>query len=217
LNLTVKDSGAGMSKDLLTRIFDPFFTTKPVNEGSGMGLSIVDGIIKNHAGSITVDSVVGQGSTFQIYLPISEEIEIESEKTPSERSLRGNESILFVDDEEQLAHAAERMLTLKGFVVTAETSSAKALSLFQANPEGFDLVITDQTMPELSGVELIAEMQKIKPNQLTILCTGYSAKVFKTEVEQLGIQEFCLKPLSLSQLVQTVRKVLDGAKEQHII
>ena len=216
LNLTVKDSGAGMSKDLLTRIFDPFFTTKPVNEGSGMGLSIVDGIIKNHAGSITVDSVVGQGSTFQIYLPISEEIEIESEKTPSERSLRGNESILFVDDEEQLAHAAERMLTLKGFVVTAETSSAKALSLFQANPEGFDLVITDQTMPELSGIELIAEMQKIKPNLLTILCTGYSAKVFKTEAEQLGIQEFCLKPLSLSQLVQTVRKVLDGAKEQHI-
>ncbi len=213
LNLTVKDNGTGMSNELLDRIFDPFFTTKPANEGSGMGLSIVHGIIKNHAGSITVDSVVGQGSTFQIYLPISDNIEIESKKTPAEKSPRGNERILFVDDEEQLVHATEQMLALQGFVVTAETSSVRALSLFQSNPEQFDLVITDQTMPELSGTELIAEMQKIKPDLLAILCTGYSAKVSETEAEQLGIHEFCLKPLSLSQLVQTVRKVLDGTKE----
>ncbi len=216
LNLTVKDNGMGMNKDLLDRIFDPFFTTKPVNKGSGMGLSIVHGIVKNHAGWITVDSVVGQGSTFQIYLPIIRKTEIEPKKLSIGQKSQGNERILFVDDEGSLVHAMKQMLAYQGFVVTGETSSAKALSLFQANPEQFDLVIIDQTMPELSGTELIVEMQKIKPDLLAIICTGHSAKVSVTEAKELGVQGFCLKPLNLAQLTQTVRKVLDGAKGQHI-
>ena len=212
LNLMIKDNGVGINKDTLKKIFDPFFTTKPVNEGSGMGLSIVHGIIENHSGFITVDSVAGQGSTFQIYLPIIEKAENKPKLFPAEKTPRGNERILFVDDEELLVQATTKILAHQGFHVTAETSSIKALSLFQTNPEQFDLVITDQTMPALSGTELIAEMRKIKPNLLSILCTGNSVEVSEVKAKELGIQAFCLKPLSLTQLAKTVRKVLDGTK-----
>lgn len=210
LNLTVKDNGAGISKDSLEKIFDPFFTTKAVGEGCGIGLSVINGIIKSHAGIITADSVVGQGSTFQIFLPINDKPEIKQEKIPAGKSHRKDERILFVDDEELLGHAMKQAFDHQGFVVTVETNSIRALTLFQNNPEEFDLVITDQTMPGLSGTELIVELLKIRPNLLTILCTGYSGKVSEYEAKKLGVREVCLKPLSLAQLAQTVRRVLDG-------
>lgn len=208
LKMSVRDTGMGMDKETQDRIFDPFYTTKEVDEGTGMGLSIVSGIVQSHGGMIMVDSEPGEGTTFQVFFPIVEE-EVTDEMEASEQLPRGNEKVLFVDDEEVLVEVGRAILERLGYQVTTRTSSKDAFETFKSDPEAFDLVITDQTMPYMSGAELATEIMKIRPGIPVVLCTGYSKKISEEMAKELGIKEFCLKPLESKQLAEIVRNVLD--------
>jgi PAS domain S-box-containing protein len=208
INLTVGDTGHGMPPDVLERIFDPFFTTKETGDGTGMGLSVVHGIIGSYGGVITDYSKPGQGSTFKVYLPI-----IERHKEPRaevEESIpTGCECILFVDDEPALANLGKQTLESLGYDVEIRTSSIEALKLFKNQPDRFDLVITDMTMPNMTGEDLAQELMRIKPNIPIILCTGFSAKIDDQKASAMGIRAFVLKPIVKQAIATTVRKVLD--------
>lgn len=210
--LSVQDTGCGMAAEMVDKIFDLFYTTKEEYQGAGMGLSTVQGIVAQHGGAIKVNSVPDQGTIFSIYFPIIDkavtEIPVNTEDLPG-----GTEKILFIDDNEMLATLGEQILSDAGYQVTVMTESPEAVKLFTANSEHFDLVVTDQTMPELSGQELIQELKQIKPDIRTILCTGYSSQINEVESQQQGIDAFCMKPLDLSKLLQTVRDVLDKKRE----
>jgi signal transduction histidine kinase/ActR/RegA family two-component response regulator len=208
IRLGVSDTGEGIKPAIIDKIFDPFFTTREVGQGTGMGLSVVHGIIESHGGFITVESKLAKGSTFFLFFPKTEEVPIEKmdikEPLPT-----GNERILFVDDEKALVETGRDMLEHLGYSVTAFTNSAEALEAFKSEPKGFDLVITDMTMPGLTGVELSLELLKLYPSIPIILCTGYSSLISKEDADKIGIREFCMKPLDISQLANTVRKVLN--------
>jgi len=209
--LTVTDTGRGMSPEVKERIFDPFFTTKKIGDGTGMGLSVVHGIVENHGGMITVDSAMNEGATFKVYFPIVDNSAVLiNDRGPL--LYKGKEHILFVDDEEPLVEMAVEMLQLYGYKVTSRTSSIRALSTFKDNPDSFDLVITDQTMPNLSGSELSAELLKIRPSIPIILCTGYSSKISDKIAKEIGIADYFLKPFDTEKLLRSVRKVLDKRK-----
>ncbi len=216
LKLTITDTGTGISAEILEKIFDPFFTTKPVGQGTGMGLSICNNIVKRHNGFMAVDSSPNNGSTFSAYFPIlvsaHESNQQQAQEEPTEKLPTGSERILLIDDEEPLAQALGDYLVGLGYSVTTQTDSLKALALFESNPEQFDLVISDQTMPGLTGLELSLEMLKIKPQLPIILCTGYSANITEEKAKQQGIKEFFIKPLALPTLAQTTRNFLDGGK-----
>lgn len=209
LRIAVTDTGCGMDKNTQDRIFDPFYTTKRLNEGTGVGLSTVQGIIDQHNGMLKVSSSVGQGSTFELFFPVvdtkSGDITDEQSETPPE----GHEKILLVDDEEMIIEIGSSLLNQLGYRVTATTSSAEALQLFTAEDNQFDLVMTDQTMPDMTGTELIAKLKQVDPGIRTILITGYSSKIDEPEAERLGIDAFCMKPLNLTELSKTTRQVLD--------
>jgi PAS domain S-box-containing protein len=211
--ITVADDGAGIAPEIMEKIFDPFFTTKGLAEGTGMGLAVVQGIIDSHHGFMTVHSTLGQGTTFELYLPTVAAryqprpiIPIAAAELP-----RGKEKILVVDDEEKLARIMSRILSEYGYQVTTLTSSSAALAQIKANPAEFDLVITDQSMPELSGTDLINEILKIRSDMPVVLCTGYSSMVNEEEATKIGISAFCMKPLDMDQLIKTTRRVLDSA------
>ena len=216
LKLTVTDTGVGMSPELIEKIYDPFFTTKPVGEGTGMGLSICHNIVKNHHGYLRVDSIPDQGSTFSAYFPITL-ANPDSEQKPVQEFMTddlstGNERILLIDDEESLAVSVGDFLEELGYSVTTQTDSQQALALFKSKPEHFDLVITDQTMPGLTGTELTLEILKLKPKLPIILCTGYSLSVSEEKAKQLGIKAFFTKPVDLPILAQKTRSILDRSK-----
>lgn len=197
-----------MDQGTLERIFDPYFTTKEKGVGTGMGLATVHGIIKSHRGAITVQSEPGKGSTFQALLPLVE-MEFEPAVEALELNPQGNERILFVDDEEPIVDLGKRMLGHLGYDVVALTSSMEALSVFREKPKQFDLVITDQTMPGLTGEMLTKEVMRIRPDIPVILCTGFSEHVSKEQAKDIGIRAFLMKPLLLKDISQTVRRVLD--------
>jgi two-component system, cell cycle sensor histidine kinase and response regulator CckA len=208
LRLSVKDSGEGMSRDILDRIFDPFFTTKRLGEGTGLGLSVVLGIIESHGGAITVKSELGKGSAFAVYLP--RVIEARAGVVGGEEEIpTGEERILFIDDEEALAEMGEEILANLGYEVITKTNGADALELLKADPHRFDLVITDQTMPELTGVELAKEILATRANMPIIMCTGFSHLVDAGKARAAGIRAFAMKPLTKREIAKTVRKVLD--------
>ena len=206
--LSVEDNGSGMTEETQKKIFDPFFTTKEVGKGTGMGLSTVYGIVMQYKGIIKVKSIVGQGTTFELYFPVVESQQLEIPAIVPDLP-RGNEKILFLDDDEMLTNVWSEMLTEYGYQVDTMTSSTETLKLFKANPDYFDLLITDQTMPDMTGQELIREILNIRPQLPTILCTGYSTKIDKGEAEEQGIKAFCEKPLDLAELLVTTRRVLD--------
>jgi PAS domain S-box-containing protein len=210
--LSVQDDGSGMPAETLDKIFDLFYTTKPVDEGTGVGLSTVQGIVKQHGGLIKVNSTLGEGSCFELYFPVTEQTQTTETASVNDDQPEGTESILFIDDDEMLANLGKEILTDKGYQVTSMTESTEALKLFSANPDSFKLVITDQTMPALCGKELIQKMLKIRPDMPTIICTGYSSKINEVEARQLGAGAFLMKPLDLPELLQTVRRVLDEKK-----
>jgi len=209
INLTISDTGCGMSAQVLDRIFDPFFTTKKTGEGAGMGLSVVHGIVRAMNGAISACSEPGQGSTFKVYLPVIEK-SVEPQVSDVEAVPTGNERILFIDDEPALAEVGKQTLETLGYGVTTRTSSTEALKLFKTRPDRFDLVITDMTMPNMTGDILAKELLRIRPEILVILCTGYSAKVNEQQAMALGIQAFVWKPVMRREIATTVRKVLDG-------
>jgi PAS domain S-box-containing protein len=208
LELTVSDTGHGIPAHIIDRIFDPFFTTKEKGEGTGMGLSVVHGVVGSYGGKIVVDSQVGKGSTFTVYLPTIERNEVPIPKA-GESIATGTERILFVDDETALVNIAKQMLESLGYKVAARTSSIEALELFKAKGESFDLVITDLTMPNLAGDELARELIRIKPELPVVLCTGYSTRINPKQAAAMGIRSFVSKPILKKDLAETIRKVLD--------
>lgn len=207
--LVVSDTGTGIGPDIIEKIFDPFFTTKEKGKGTGMGLSIIHGILMDYGGTITVESKLGEGSTFHVCFPVTESEEHPEEKE-SEDIPKGRERILFVDDEKLLAEMGKIMLERLGYQVTIFCSSLKALEAFKQNPGEFDLIITDQTMPELTGSDLSRMMLQIRSDIPIILCTGYSNLIDEDSAKAIGIKEFVLKPLPRDVIAKLVRKVLDA-------
>ena len=212
VRLTVGDTGHGMSPEIIERIFDPFFTTKK-GEGTGMGLSVVHGIVKSHGGTLTVDSIPGKGSVFKAFFPA-----IDSEGVPLNESadlmVTGTEHILFVDDEAFQADIAKQMLGRLGYRLTTRTSSVKALELFRNTPEEFDLVITDMTMPHMPGDVLARELISIRSDIPIIVCTGYSDRINADTAGEIGIRELVLKPVVMKDIAATIRRVLDEDNER---
>jgi len=207
--LTVADTGCGIDTAIMDRIFDPFFTTKPAGEGTGLGLSVVYGIAKAHGGEITVQSEPGKGSAFSVYFPrVQARVKPESE---SLKSLpKGSERILFVDDEAELVQMGRMMLETLGYEVTSFTNSVLACRAFVSHPDRFDLVITDMTMPVMTGAALSLEILKIRPGMPIILCTGHSEFINEKKAKETGIREFLMKPVFVKDLARVVREVLDG-------
>ncbi len=208
IRLTVKDTGCGMDKKTLTRIFDPFFTTKAPGEGTGLGLSVVHGIVKSHGGNIVVQSKPGIGTTFHIYLPVAELI-AKAQPETTEQFRGGTESILFIDDEAMIVDMFAMILKQFGYRVTTRSSGVEALELFRFKPDEFDLVITDQTMPKLTGSDLALELLRIRPDIPIILCTGFSHTITPEKARAMGIRAFVMKPVVGTELGRTIRQVLD--------
>jgi CheY-like chemotaxis protein/anti-sigma regulatory factor (Ser/Thr protein kinase) len=212
LELTVSDTGYGIGPDIIDKIFDPYFTTKGVGKGTGMGLAIIHGILADYGGNITVESQLGKGTIFHVLFPVVAN-EVAPEINEAEDILKGNEWILFVDDEELLAEMAKKMLEKLGYRVTVCYGGVEALAIFKNMPDAFDLVITDQTMPGLTGSELSMSLMQIRPDIPIILCTGYSNLIDEDSAKALGIKEFALKPLLKGTIATLIRKVLDEEKE----
>jgi len=207
VRLTVRDTGQGMPPDVVERIYDPFFTTKATGEGTGIGLSVVHGIVAKHGGTIKVESRVGAGTTFMIYLPcIPWDIVGE---VPAEETLpHGQGRLLLVDDEPMLVRLGYSVLTQLGYDVTAYTSSTSALAAFQEAPHHFDLVITDYTMPQMTGDVLTRALRRLRPDIPIILETGFSHTIDAEQAAALGIDAFLLKPWTVRELARTIQQVL---------
>jgi PAS domain S-box-containing protein len=207
VRLLVRDTGHGMDAAVMQRIFEPFFTTKGVGEGSGMGLAVVHGIITNHGGVIAVQSAPGQGTTLTIYLPRI--AEIAAEENPLPQALpHGSGYILFLDDERVIVRWGKEMLERLGYVVEAYTASDKALEAIREAPYRFDLVITDQTMPHMTGEKFVEELRQLRPDMPIILCTGFSHTMDAEKAHTMGIAAFCMKPLVAHDLVDTIQRVM---------
>jgi len=208
IQLVVSDTGIGMTPDVMKRVFDPFFTTREVGKGTGMGLAVVYGIVKDLGGKITVESYPGKGSTFRVFLPMIRTVM----DVASERAIdipKGKEKILFVDDEEMLVEWAKITLERLGYTITVTTDGSEALTIFSRDPKAFDLVITDHAMPNLAGHQLAERLLAIRKDIPIILCTGYSETVSPDKAREAGIREFLLKPLTKQELAFAVRRVID--------
>ncbi|MCD6585722.1 MAG: response regulator [Desulfobacteraceae bacterium] len=211
LCLTVSDTGQGMSKELIKRLYDPFFTTKAPDKGTGLGLSVVHGIVKSHGGAITVQSEPGKGSSFNIFLPIVKK-QIQPGIEISLQVPTGNERILFIDDEISIMDLGRQVLEQLGYQVKTRSSSIEALELFKNFPDDFDLVITDMTMPYMTGAKLAEELMHIRPDIPIILCTGFSQSINEDQALKIGFRAFVMKPISIEAIAKTIRKVMDGVK-----
>ncbi len=206
--LGVIDSGVGINNSDLDRIFDPYFTTKELGQGTGMGLSVVHGIVHSNEGIIKVKSLHGEGTTFKIYFP---RIDDAIKKQVVEKSAlpTGSESILIVDDDASIANLTLKRLEILGYRAKAMTSSTETLEHFRNDPNAYDLVITDQTMPGMTGEKLAKELLSIRPYLPIILCTGYSSRVDADKASSIGIKAFIMKPFENEELSRIVRQVLD--------
>jgi len=208
LKLTVSDTGHGMDAVTAARIFDPYFTTKDANEGTGLGLAMVHGIVKDHGGMIKVYSEKGSGAAFEIFLACLDEKSTTADSQSKPLST-GTEQVLFLDDDKVLVDIGEQMLQKLGYKVESRTSPYEALEVFRANPEKFDMVITDMTMPQMSGDTFAQEILKIRSDVPIILCTGFSNLMSPEKAKEFGIEGFLMKPLTMSDLSKNIRKVLD--------
>lgn len=208
--LSVSDTGIGMPPEVIARIFEPFYTTKKQGEGTGMGLAVVHGIIQSHDGSIGVESTVGKGTTFKIFLPLAEGAADSEHTEGGTAKLQGVERVLFVDDEIMLAELGKETLESLGYKVTAMTSVEEALVKFNSNPKDFDLIITDQTMPEMTGDVFAKKALLTRPDVPIIICTGHSALIDADKVKAIGIKALLMKPVEGDVLAAEVRKALDG-------
>jgi PAS domain S-box-containing protein len=213
LCLTVKDTGHGMERAVMDRIFDPFFTTKGQGKGTGLGLSVVHSIVKNHGGTITVDSSPGEGTTFRVFLPQLKDTGIPAEQGVRSPVRGGNECILLVDDEEDLIFAGRKMLERLGYDVVTGTDGREAFNLFIEQPDRFDLVITDQTMPYMTGEMLAREILNIRADLPIILCSGRGpsadSELCLQRIREIGIRELVSKPFERDEMTQAIRRALD--------
>ena len=207
--LSVLDTGSGIEKSILEKIFDPYFTTKKKDKGTGLGLSVVQGIVKGSKGHIQVASEPGVGTQFHVYLPIISLNQDNPEVGRTQVLVGGIEKILLVDDEEMIALVLQQLLERLGYKVSIRVSSLEALAAFKAAPDRFDLVITDMTMPQMTGDTLAAEIKKIRPSIPIIMCTGFSERIRPEDLQAIGIEGLLMKPVDATLLSQTVRRALD--------
>jgi signal transduction histidine kinase/uncharacterized membrane-anchored protein YhcB (DUF1043 family) len=211
LKLTVADTGQGIDETIMERIFDPYFTTKSKGKGTGMGLSVVHGIVQNCGGDIQIESARGKGTVFRIYFPAQNVVNRPPENAAVNDAVAGyQETILFVDDEPQIVHVMQLMLESLGYQVIAHTSSRAALKAFETNPRAFDMVITDMTMPELTGEELARNVLQISPDIPIVLCTGFNEHMNEERARHLGIRRLVYKPMVRSALAEIIRDALDN-------
>jgi two-component system cell cycle sensor histidine kinase/response regulator CckA len=209
LKLTVSDTGSGIEPAIIDRIFDPFFTTKKPGEGTGMGLSVVYSIVKSYGGAVTVQSEVGKGTEFSIYLPLLMG-KVDNQEAKADESVSGGkECILFVDDEVMLVELGKNILTGLGYDVVGRTSSVEALELFRTCPERFDLIVTDMTMPNMTGIELAKKLLQLKPDIPIIICTGFSETSTAENVKSIGVKDLIMKPFVRRQIAESIRRTLD--------
>lgn len=208
IRISVADNGCGIEPATLERIFEPYFTTKPSGKGTGMGLAVVHGIVESHGGRIEVKSTVGQGTTVQVYFPVVAGVEAQRPRKEEQSLVGGDESILVVDDEQMVADYLKGFLERLGYRITICNDGSSALALFEHNPQAFDLVITDQTMPGKTGFEMARNMLALRPDLPIILCSGYSSALSPERVAKAGIREFMMKPVSLHDLAPVIRAVL---------
>ena len=214
VHLTIADSGYGMDEATRQRIFEPFFTTKELGEGTGLGLSVVHGIVSDHAGAISVDSTLGAGATFEVIVPIySGDQKPLAPAEPSEPAERRGR-VLFVDDEVHLVKMAEKVLGRLGYSVVGETNGHDALDRFRANPAAFDLVVTDQTMPEITGDVLAVEVRKLRGDIPIVLCTGHSRRLTPEQAKIIGIDHYVMKPLLADELGNVVGNALESGTDR---
>jgi len=208
VRLTLSDTGHGISESIINRIFDPFFTTKPKGEGTGMGLSVVHGIVKSHGGDITVRSAPGKGTTFDVFFPVLTKQVTATDVEHNEPLKGGTEHILLIDDEPSIVKMEKRILENLGYRITSTNSSVEALAIFSSDPERFDLVISDLTMPQMTGDVLATHLKHIRPDIPVILCTGLSSPVTDTAIKDIGISALLTKPVLKRQMAHAVREAL---------
>jgi PAS domain S-box-containing protein len=211
LELSIEDSGGGMSPEVVSRIFEPFFTTKAKGEGTGMGMAVCHGIIAKHKGSIAVESALGVGTKFSIYLPVSDEQEMARVDLIDRTAIKGGERILLVDDEKELLEMQERSLEKLGYQTTSFSSSVEALAYFESHLDSIDMVITDMTIPQMTGAEMCEHMLALRPDLPIIICTGYSEVLDADTASKMGIAAFILKPVISVELATQMRKIFDGS------
>ncbi|MDY6905000.1 MAG: PAS domain S-box protein [Thermodesulfobacteriota bacterium] len=212
--IVVSDTGTGISEENLDKIFEPYFTTKEKGTGTGLGLSVVHGIVKSAGGYITVNSEPGKGTTFHVYLPLAQKAAIRKTENDVEQIPHGKERVLLVDDEAAIVKIQQTRLEKLGYHVTPKTSSLEALEIFRSSPDTFDLVITDMAMPKMTGDKLAMAVKSIRPEVPVILCTGFNEKV-NNQRNNGYIDELMMKPIGKVEMAKRVRKVLDKVKTKH--
>ncbi len=210
--LTISDTGCGIKPEVMSKIFEPYFTTKEQGKGTGLGLAVAYGIVKEYGGDIKVYSELGQGTSFNIYLPLSDESPETAEEEKHEQFEVGNERILLVDDEEVIVSLETQMLERLGYIVTPHSNSLDALEDFKISPESFDLVITDMSMPNMTGAQFAKKIISIRPDVPVIICSGYSEAINHEKADEMGISGFLMKPIIISEMAKTVRGTIDEAK-----
>ena len=215
LKISVSDSGPGIDQDLMDRIFDPYFTTKEVGEGSGMGLSVVHGIVKSHGGTINVESRRGAGTTVTLCFSLIDDIPM-LESSRNDSHPHGNETILFVDDDEAIVGMMRTVLEQLGYTLATSTEPSEALQIFRSNPETYDVVVADMTMPKMNGLELSMEIRRIRPDIPIIICTGYSSAIDEDNLEALGISALATKPKVTQDMPAILRRVLNDRTETSV-
>ncbi len=210
--LRISDTGKGISEESIDRIFEPYYTTREKEQGTGLGLAVVHGVVMGLGGAITVESEIGKGTTFNIYLPVAVAESLDEGQIVSGSLPGGNENILYVDDDEAVANVNSKILEKLGYTVSTFYSSTEAFSAYSADPARYDLVITDMAMPEMTGDVLTSKILEINNDIPVILCTGYSEDIDEEKSAEIGIRELLMKPLTKFDLALTVRKVL-GLKD----
>ncbi len=212
IRLVISDTGYGMSNEIIGKVFDPYFTTKEKGAGTGLGLSVVHGIVKSYNGHVSVYSEAGQGATFNIYLPLYQSESDNSKTIDAGHIPTGAENVLVVDDEETIVSMIHSMLERLGYRGRTFTSSVDALNAFIEEPSAFDLMITDMTMPQMTGIQLAQKILSKRKNSPIILCTGFSELINEEKAKEMGIKGFLLKPVLRKDLAEKVREVIDMSK-----
>lgn len=209
LKIVVSDTGCGIDAGSINRIYEPFFTTKPIGQGTGLGLAVAHGIIAEMDGHIHVASTPGKGTEFQVFLPVVSFLESPEEKAEGIIP-GGSERILLVDDDPRIVRILERSLSGLGYEITSFTESPAALDQFASHPDGYDLILTDMTMPRLTGKDLAREILKIRPDIAIVMCTGYSEDIDGKQAREMGIRKLVMKPIVKRELAETIRTILDN-------
>jgi len=214
VELVVTDTGHGMGPEIIARIFEPYYSTKELGQGTGLGLALVHGIVKSHNGDICVSSEIEKGATVKVYWPCMESKFVDIESHAEEPIPGGNERILLVDDDESIVRMEKKMLEELGYNITCTSNGEEALKVFTAAPGDFDIIITDMTMPYMTGADLAKNILARRPHLPIVLCTGFSELISKEKAKALGISAFIMKPIVMSELANTIRKLLDSGKCQ---